>query len=164
MKNNNFWNQLETKQITKDQIKEQLLNLLGQPTNPTQQNLLTEILKKVNAYYFASEIQNTTIYQLIGTIIKPEKVIEKQFKEGKRMGQTYYSLKITSPDGEESLQALQENLEPAKFSQIEKLAILKQNLVFKYKKWINNKQLLNFYPVEKNGRNINKDYVFKRKN
>jgi len=30
------------------------------------------------------------------------------------MGQTYYSLKITSPDGEEILQALQENLESSK--------------------------------------------------
>jgi len=144
-----FWQQLETKTLAKDQVEAFLFSKLGQPSNPTQQNLLTEILKKVNAYYFANEIQNTTIYQLIGTIIKPEKVIEKQFKEGKRMGQTYYSLKITSPDGEESLQALQENLEPAKFSQIEKLAILQQNLVFKYKKWITNKQLLDFYPAGK---------------
>jgi hypothetical protein len=148
----NFWSQLETKQISKDQVEAFLLNLLGKPNNPTQQNLLTEILKKVNAYYFASEIQNTTIYQLIGTIIKPEKVIEKQFKEGKRMGQTYYVLKITSPDGEESLQAFQENLEPSKWKQISKLAILKQKLVFKYKKWITNKQLLDFYPAGKTGK------------
>jgi len=145
----NFWQQLEAKQISKDQVEVFLFSKLGQPTNPIQQNLLTEILKKVNAYYFANEIQNTTIYQLIGTIIKPEKIIEKQFKEGKRMGQTYYSLKITSPDGEETLQAFQENLEPSKWKQIQQLAILKQKLVFKYKKWITNKQLLGFYPAPK---------------
>jgi len=145
---NNFWQQLEAKKLTnKNQVEEYLTQKLGTPTNPIQQNLLTEILKKVNAYYFASEIQNTTIYQLIGTITKPEQIIEKQYKEGKRMGQTYYSLKITSPNGEEILQALQENLEPSKWSKIKKLAILKQKLVFKYKKWITNKQLLDFYPL-----------------
>lgn len=145
----NFWNQLENKEISKEQVESFLLAKLGEPNNQTQTNLLQEFCKKVNAYYFATEIQNTTIYQLIGTIIKPEKIIEKQFKKGKRMGQVYYVLKITTPNGEETLQALQENLEPTKFSQIKKLAILKQKLVFKYKKWIANKQLLDFYPTPK---------------
>jgi ribosomal protein L30E len=61
------------------------------------------------------------------------------------MGQTYYSLKI----GEESLQVLPENLPTEKLSQIQQLAILKKKLVFKYKKWITNKQLLDFYPYQK---------------
>ena len=148
-KSTNFWNQLESKEISKEQIESFLISKLGQPANPTQTNLCQEFIKKVNAYYFATEIQSTTIYQLIGTITKPEQIVEKQFKEGKRMGQTYYSLKITSPDGEEILQALQENLESSKWQQIQKLAILKQKLVFKYKKWITNKQLLDFYPVIK---------------
>jgi hypothetical protein len=29
---------------------------------------------------------------------------------------------------------------------------LKQKLVFKYKKWLTNKQLLDFYPLEKTGK------------
>jgi hypothetical protein len=32
---------------------------------------------------------------------------------------------------------------------VEKLVILGQNLVFKYKKWFTNKQVLDFYPVKK---------------
>lgn len=146
---NNFWNQLETKQIAKSQVEEYLIRQLGRPNNLVQFNLLTEIIKKVNAYYFAQEIINTTIFSLIGKVRKASDIIEKQFKEGKRMGQTYYSLKIASSDSEENLQAFQENLEPNKWSQIQQLATLKQKLVFKYKKWITNKQLLDFYPANK---------------
>jgi hypothetical protein len=147
--NSNFWIQLETKQISKESLPAYLITKLGSPTNPTQTNLLSEILKKVNAYYFTTEPTNSTIYQLIGTITKPEQIVEKQRKEGKNRGQTYYNLKITTEDGEDKLQALPENLEPSKLNQIKQLAILNQNLVFKYKKWITNKQLLDFYPVAK---------------
>ena len=145
---NNFWQQLEAKKLTdKNQVEEYLIKKLGSPVNPIQQNLLTEILKKINSYYFSEPVPNTTAYSLIGTVFE---IIEKHFKEGKNKGQNYYVLNL----GEDKLQALQENLEPSKWSQIEKLAILNQNLVFKYKKWITNKQLLDFYlyqkPHEKN--------------
>jgi hypothetical protein len=46
--------------------------------------------------------------------------------------------------------ALQEDLSMDKFKQIEQLALIGQNLAFKYKKWIKNKQLLDFYPIAKN--------------
>lgn len=146
-KTDNFWNQLESQQISKNQVEAFLTNALGQPTNLTQTNLLQEITKKINAYYFAQQIQNTTIYQLISTITKPEQIVEKQFREGKRKGQTYFILKIASEEGEEKLQAFSENLLTEKLNQIKQLAILGKKLVFKYKKWITNKQLLDFYPV-----------------
>ncbi|CAI2200273.1 15223_t:CDS:1, partial [Funneliformis geosporum] len=43
---------------------------------------------------------------------------------------------------DQKLQALQENLSPEKWQQIKKMAIIGQDLAFKYKKWITNKQLL----------------------
>jgi hypothetical protein len=87
-----------------------LITKLGQPTNPTQTNLLTEILKKINSYYFASEIQNTTVFSLIGKVAKASDIIEKKFKEGKNKDQVFYNLKITSEDGKELLQARQEDM------------------------------------------------------
>jgi hypothetical protein len=73
-------------------------------------------------------------------LTSPEQIVEKKFQEGKRMGQIFYVLKI----GDQKLQALQENLPPQKWQQLTKLAILNQNLAFKYKKWITNKQLLDW--------------------
>lgn len=148
--NANFWQQLETKQISKDRVEAFLTSSLGTPTNQIQTNLLTELCKKVNAYYFASEIKNTTVFSLIGKIEKASDIVEKQFKEGKRIGQVYYSLKVSSLDGEEKLQALSEDLAAEKLGQIKQLAILDKDLVFKYKKWITNKQLLDFYPYQAN--------------
>lgn len=113
-----FWQQLESKEISKEQVEEILqTSFEGQPTNLTQTNLLEEINRKIKAYYFANEIQNTTAFSLIGVVKKAGDIIEKQFKEGKRMGQSYYVLKVSSQDGEETLQALQENLSTDKMSQ-----------------------------------------------
>jgi hypothetical protein len=82
---------------------------------------------------------------LVDSLTSPEQITEKRFKEGKRLGQTFYTLQI----GKERLQAVQENLPPKKWQQIRKMAIIGQNLVFKYKKWITNKELLDFYPYQK---------------
>lgn len=143
----NFWDDLENKNFTKEQAENYLLTKLGSPIGSTQTNLYQEIIKKINAYYFSQEIENYTIYSLIGTLTSPEQIIEKRFKEGKFKGQTYYLLKLTKPKGE-SLQVRKELLSADKWEQITKLAILKQNLVFKYKKWITNKELLDFIPYE----------------
>ena len=149
-----FWQQLEAKQISKEQVEEFLLAKLGRPNNLTQTNLLTEIIKKINAYYFAryaTEIPNTTVFSLIGKIAKASDIIEKQFKEGRRRGQTYYVLEITTAEGtKEKLQAFPEITLTEQLSQIQQLAILGQNLVFKYRKWITNKELLEFYPLPEN--------------
>ena len=142
----NFWEQLESKQISdKYQVEKYLLTKLGSPSNPIQANLLQEIIKKINSYYFATEIQNTTTYSLIGSV---SEIVEKKFKEGKNKGQTYYLLKLLEPKGEK-LQARKELLPKDKWTQISKLAILGKNLVFKYQKWITNKELLDFYPHKK---------------
>jgi len=148
--NSTFWTQLETKQISKEQIESHLITKLGTPNNPTQTNLLQEITNKINSYYFAIEIQNTTVFSLIGKVEKAIDIVEKQRKKGKKRGQTFYVLKIACKEGKEQLQAYQEDLEPAKWQKIQQLAILNQNLVFKWKKWIVNKQIVDFYPASKN--------------
>lgn len=136
-----LWQQLESKKLTeRKEIENYLLQKLGTPTNQLSSNCLTELTKKITSYYTETQPQHYTVYQLPGSLTSPEQIIEKQFKEGKRMGQTYYVLQI----GKEKLQALQENLPPQKWQQIIKMEILNQNLVFKYKKWITNKQLLDF--------------------
>lgn len=142
----NFWEQLESKQISnKEQVEKFLLTKLGSPTTEIQQNLLQEFCKKVHAYYFATEITNTTTFSLYGHV---QEIQERKFKEGKRMGQTYYLLKLGEPKGEK-IKATKEDLPTDKWTQIEKLAILGKNLVFKYKKWITNKELLDFNPPPK---------------
>jgi len=140
-----FWNQLETKTLAKDQVEAFLFSKLGQPSNPTQQNLLTEILKKVNAYYFITEPTNTAVYSLFGYC---QEIQAKQYKEGKKRGQTYYLLNLAEPKGEK-LKASKADLPTEKWTQLEKLAILGQKLVFTYRKWITNKELLDFYPQNK---------------
>lgn len=136
----NFWNQLESEQIAKNQVAEQLCSSLGTPTNLTQQNLLAEIVKKINAYYFATEPINTAVYSLFGYC---QEIQAKQYKEGKNRGQTYYLLNLAEPPGEK-LKASKADLPADKWTQLEKLAILGQKLVFTYRKWITNKELLDF--------------------
>ena len=143
---NSFWTELESKNLTKEQVEIYLTQKLGSPSNLTQTNLVQEIIKKINAYYFAPEINNTTTFSLYGYA---REIQTKQFKEGKRMGQTYYLLKLGEPKGEK-IKATKEDLPTEKWTQIEQLAILGKNLVFKYRKWITNKELLDFYPPKKN--------------
>jgi hypothetical protein len=138
----NLWQQLETKKITnRVEIEKYLISQLGEPTNQTQNNLLQELTKKINSYYQPDQPLNYTVYTLTGSLTSPEQILEKKFKEGKRMGQTFYVLKI----GDQKLQALQENIPPQKWTQLTKLTILNQKLAFKYKKWITNKQLLDWH-------------------
>ena len=94
----NFWTQLETKQISsKEQAEQYLTEKLGSPANFTQQNLLQEFSKKVQSYYFQPPINNSATFSLLGYV---QEIQAKQFKEGKRMGQTYYLLKLGEPKGE----------------------------------------------------------------
>ncbi len=140
---NNFWQQLETKKISnRQEIKQYLTQKLGEPQNELQQNLLFELTKKINSYYQSDQPLNYTVYTLLGSLTSPKQILEKKFQEGKRMGQTFYVLKI----GDQKFQALQENLPADKWTQLTKLAIVGQNLAFKYKKWITNKQLLDWQP------------------
>jgi hypothetical protein len=98
---------LESKKITnRNEIEQYFTQKLGQPTNQLQYNLLTEITKKITSYYQPDQPLNYTIYSLVGSITSPEQIQAKKFKEGKRLGQTFYILQI----GNEKFQALQENL------------------------------------------------------
>ena len=142
----NFWNQVEQQTITKEQLATVLFKKLGQPVNEIQQNLAQEILKKIASYYFASEAeQNFTTYSLVGWV---NEISERKYKEGPRKGQTYYVLKLGGA-GKEILQARKELLAEDKWEQVKNLGLLGQNLVFSYRKWITNKQVLDFYLVRR---------------
>ena len=142
----NFWNHLESKKIIdREQIEKHLTKKLGQPQNEIQVNLLGEIIKKINSYYAEPEEQNYTTYSLVGWV---NEISERKYKEGKNKGQTYYALKLGGA-GKEILQARKELLDEAKWEQVKSLAILGKNLVFSYRKWITNKQVLDFYSPEK---------------
>jgi len=140
----NFWIQLESKKINREQLSTTLFKKLGQPATELQINLAQELIKKIISYYFAEEESaNYTTYSVIGTVLE---VSEKKYKEGPKKGQTYYTLKLTS---RETLQVKKENLTEDLWNQITNLGILGQNLVFKYRKWFNNKQVLDFYLANK---------------
>ena len=139
----NFWTQLPNK--AKNEIASLLTKKLGQPNNELNGNLLQELVKKINSYYAEPEEQNYTTYSLVGYLTE---ICERKYKEGKNKGQTYYVLKLGGA-GKEVLQARQELLTEEKWEQIKNLAILGKNLVFQYKKWITNRQVLDFYPVKK---------------
>jgi hypothetical protein len=141
----NFWKRLESQKITDRQtIKQTLIKKLGQPATELQTNLLTEIIKKIISYYLTEpDEQNYTTHSLIGTVLE---VSEKKHKEGPKTGQVFYVLKLV---GKEKLQAKKELLEEDQWTQIAKLEILGQNLVFKYRKWFSNKQVLGFGPANK---------------
>lgn len=142
----NLWQQLETKKISnRQEIENYLVQKLGTPTNQTQNNLLQELTKKINSYYQPDQPLNYTVYTLIGSLTSPEQILERKFKEGKRMGQTFYILKVE----DQKLQATEAEIEPSKWEQIKKLAIVGQELVFKYRKFYTNKQLLDYYPMER---------------
>lgn len=142
----NFWTDLESKNISKNQVEEILFSKLGKPSNLTQSNLLQEFIKKVNAYYFTTEPTNTAVYSLFGYC---QEIQAKQYKEGKKRGQTYYLLNLAEPKGEK-LKASKADLPTDKWTQLEKLAILGKKLVFTYRKWITNKELLDFEIPKKN--------------
>jgi hypothetical protein len=71
-------------------------------------------------------------------------ISDRRFKEGPKKGQVYYVLKLGGA-GKEVLQARKEDLTEEQWSQIKNLALLGKNLVFKYKKYFSNKQIIGFY-------------------
>jgi len=137
----NFWTQLSGKQ--KPEIENLLTKKLGKPNNELNHNLLQELTKKINSYYTEPAEQNYTTHSLIGLV---SEISERIRKTGKFKGQIDYDLKLTS---KETLQARKEDLPEDKWTQITKMALLGKNLVFKYKKWITNKQIIDFYPAKK---------------
>ena len=139
-----LWNQLEQKKITREELPNTLYEKLGEPKNELQQNLAQEILKKITSYYFTPEPEfNHTIYSTVGVV---QSIIQRKWKEGPKKGQTYYDLILSS---QEKLKAQKELLPEEKWTQIQNLGLLDQNLVFQYRKWFNNKQILGWYSLAK---------------
>ena len=140
----NFWSQLPGK--PKTEIETLLTKQLGKPNNELNADLCQEIVKKITSYYANLPEQNYTTYSLVGYLTE---IVERKFKEGPKRGQTYYVLKLGGA-GREVLQARQEDLPQEKWEQIKNLALLGQNLVFKYKKYFTNRQIIDFYPPQTN--------------
>ena len=143
-----LWNQLETKQITKEQLPNTLFKKLGEPANELQANLAQELIKKIISYYYQAEPdQNYTIYSVVGYVAE---IVQRKWKEGPKKGQVYYDLILGT---REKLKAEPANLTKEQWSQITKLALLGQNLVFQYRKWFANKQILGWYLATKTSKN-----------
>jgi len=155
---NSLWNQLETKQISREELQPTLFKKLGEPSNELQANLAQELIKKIVSYYFTSpEEQNYTIYSVVGYVAE---IVQRKWKEGPKKRQVYYDLILgtretrSDKDGfPTKLKAQPELLKPAQWEQIKKLALLGQNLVFQYRKWFSNKQILGWYLATKTSKN-----------
>lgn len=129
-------------QKTKPEIIDLLIAKLGKPKNELDNNCLIAIAGKIVYFYGEEkETRSESVSSLIGKVVE---ITQKKFKEGKRMGQIYYSLKLPN---NLTLKAQKADLSAEKWTQVEKLAILNQELVFKYRKWIVHKNIVDFYPV-----------------
>ena len=137
----NFWENCSQK--TKTEIIDILSERLGIPKNDLDHNCLDAIARKILYFYGeAKDNRSKDVSSLIGKVVE---ITQKNFKEGKRMGQIYYSIKL---ENKTIVRASKEDLVDDKWQQIKKLAILGQTLLFKYRKWIQNKDICDFHPVE----------------
>ena len=144
-----LWQALETKQITREELQPTLFKKLGEPANELQANLAQEILKKIISYYYQPEPdQNYTIYSVVGWVAE---IVQRKWKEGPKKNQIYYDLILG--DTREKLKAEPANLTKEQWNQIQKLALLGQNLVFQYRKWFSNKQVLGWYLATRTSKN-----------
>ncbi|MCE8163496.1 MAG: hypothetical protein I3273_06880 [Candidatus Moeniiplasma glomeromycotorum] len=138
-----FWEQ--SSQKTKTEIIDLLTFRLGNPKNELDNNCLNTIAGKI-VYFYGEEkdTRSQSISSLIGKVVE---ITQKKFKEGKKMGQIYYQLKL---ENKTILRASKDDLPAEKWTQVEKLELLDQNLVFKYRSWIVHKDIVDFYDPLKN--------------
>ena len=143
---NNFWENLKKVDFsTKQNLNKFLQEHWGSPVDEIQTNLLLELNKKIFSYYGRDPFDNNiTVYNFIGSVDSISDIVEKKFKEGRRMGQTKYILKMEN----EIFECWKENLKPEKWEMIQDFAILGQKFVFKYKKRGKDNQIIDFYPYE----------------
>lgn len=141
-----LWKQLEKKKISREELPTTLFKKLGEPTTELQTNLCSEIIKKIISYYYPANLgeQNWTIYSLVGWVAE---IVHRKYKEGVKKGKSYYTLILGN---KEKLQACQENLTKEQWEQIQNLGLLGQNLVFQYRKWFNNGQVIGWHFAQKN--------------
>lgn len=136
----NFWESCPQK--TKTEIVEILVDKLGQPKNELDNNCLDAIAKKITYFYGESkDTRSKAISSIIGQV---SEITQTEFKTGKRCGKIHYLLRLTN---KMILRAIKEDLPIEKWTQIEQLAILDQNLLFKYRNSIYGKDICDFCPV-----------------
>ena len=138
----NFWEIVPQK--TKTEIVEILIDKLGEPKSELDNNCLKVIAGKI-AYFYGEtkDTRSKAIHSLIGQVVE---ITQTTFGPGKRYGQIYYSIKLTNKI---ILRAIKEDLNPDQWTQVEKLELLDQNLLFKYRNSLYGKDICDFYPVEK---------------
>lgn len=137
-----FWD--DCGQKTQTEIIYLLASKLGEPKNELENNCLIAISRKILSFFGEKkDTRSEAISSLIGQVTE---ITQKKWKDGPKMGQIYYSLRLK--EGNIDLKAAKEDLPTEKWTQIEKLALLDQKLVFKYRKWIKNRDIVDFYPIE----------------
>lgn len=140
VKQNNFWE--DCNQKTKTDIMDLLVSRLGEPKNELDKNCLDVVARKIIYFYGETKDRRTkAISSITGQV---SEITQTTFGPGKRCGQIYYSIKLTSKT---ILRAIKEDLPAEKWTQVEKLELLDQNLLFKYRNSIFGKDICDFYPV-----------------
>ena len=140
LKQNNFWE--DCNQKTKTEIMDLLVNRLGEPKNELDKNCLDALVGKV--IYFYSETKDYRSKAVSSKIGQVYEITQTQFKEGKRKGMIYYSIRLFDKT---LLRAIKEDLPIDKWTQIEKLELLDKNLLFKYRNSLYGKDICDFQPV-----------------
>ena len=136
----NFWENCNQK--TKPEIMDLLVDRLGKPKNELDNNCLDAVARKIIYFYGETKDRRTkAISSITGQV---SEITQTTFGPGKRCGQIYYSIKLTNKT---ILRAIKEDLPAEKWTQVEQLAILDQNLLFKYRNSIFGKDICDFYPV-----------------
>jgi len=90
LKQNNFWE--DCNQKTKTEIMDLLVNRLGEPKNELDKNCLDALVGKV--IYFYSETKDYRSKAVSSKIGQVYEITQTQFKEGKRKGIIYYSIRL----------------------------------------------------------------------
>jgi len=137
----NFWENCPQK--TKTEIVEILIDKLGQPKNEVDNNCLDALARKI--LYFYGKEKDTRSKAVSSIIGKVSEITQTTFGPGKRCGQIHYLVKL---ENKTILKAIKEDLAIEKWTQVEKLELLDQNLLFKYRKSIFGNDICDFYPVE----------------
>lgn len=141
VKQNNFWE--DCNQKTKTEIVDLLVNRLGEPKNDLDKNCLDALAGKV--IYFYSEGKDTRSKAISSIVGQVSEITQTVFgPNNRKRGQIYYLIRLVNKT---TLRAIKEDLSEEKWTQVEKLELLDQNLLFKYRFSIFGKDICDFQPV-----------------
>lgn len=148
----NFWDECVGK--SKEEIQEDLVEVLGEPKTELALSCLLSISKRI---YIFLGVKKDGIYPTLKgknylMTSKVSEIVERVFQDGSKIGQVYYDLILDRDINLDSkikkFQVWEENLEPSKWKQIKNCIIKDKELVFKYQKWLSNSLLVDFYPLD----------------